>query len=84
MGTLFYKGVFKIAKVYICPFCKTNKIRFNLIEQVVTPIKKDPKTGKIIEILEEDPLQIKYNGSKYIVQCGTCGAIEDERMFIKK
>jgi hypothetical protein len=69
---------------YLCPHCGNNRSRFNLIEQVVTPVKKDAQTGEIIEqVSDQDPFQYRYHGEKYRVQCGVCGMIEAEELFIK-
>lgn len=71
--------------VYLCPSCGTNRSRFNLIEQVVQPVRKDPQTGEIVEILSfDDPFQLPYQGEKYRVQCGVCGLIESEHVFVKR
>ncbi|WP_044896292.1 hypothetical protein [Bacillus alveayuensis] len=71
---------------YLCPNCKTNRTRFNLIEQVVKPVKLNPKTGEIMEQLQIhqlDPFHLPYKRPAYKVQCGACGLIEDEIYFIK-
>jgi hypothetical protein len=69
---------------YLCPSCGTNRSRFNLIEQVVQAVKKDPQTGSIVEyISDHDPLQFTYQGEKYRVQCGVCGLIDAEELFIR-
>lgn len=69
---------------YLCPACGSNRSRFNLIEQVVQPVKKDARTGEILEYVDpSDPLQYKYRGDKYRVQCGVCGIIESEELFIR-
>lgn len=71
---------------YRCPNCKTNRSRFNLIEQVSHAVKKDPQSGDIIQeytAAELEPFYLPYNGPVYKIQCAVCGLIEDERMFIK-
>jgi hypothetical protein len=72
---------------YLCPNCKTNRTRFNIIEQHVKSVKLNPQTGDLIEELEQsslDPFHIQYNGPHYKVQCGVCGLIENELSFIKR
>ena len=68
---------------YLCPRCKTNRSRFNMIQQVVQPVKKDPQTGDVFELVDpDDPLQFRYQGEEYRVQCGSCGLVEAEQLFI--
>lgn len=77
-------GGVSMSKPYLCPSCGTNRTRFNLIEQVVHPVKKDPHTGEITErIGMDDPLQIPYTGEPLRVQCGVCGLVEPEERFVK-
>lgn len=69
---------------YCCPSCGTNRSRFNLIEQVVSSVKKDPQTGEIVASVEDgDPLHLPYRGEALRVQCGVCGLTESEERFIK-
>ncbi|GGA41274.1 hypothetical protein GCM10007416_12830 [Kroppenstedtia guangzhouensis] len=69
---------------YLCPACGTNRTRFNLIQQTVRPVKKDPQTGEIMEEVDaSDPLQAPYRGEELRVQCGVCGVVETEQRFVK-
>ncbi|KGP72811.1 hypothetical protein [Pontibacillus yanchengensis] len=72
---------------YLCPSCKSNRTRFNVIEQVATSIKKDPQTGEVVEEYTADnvsPMHIQYKGPSVRIQCAACGVIEEELSFIKR
>lgn len=71
---------------YRCPNCKTNRSRFNLIQQVPQAIKMNPQSGEIVHEYTSNELELfhlPYKGPEYKVQCAACGLIEDERTFIK-
>ncbi|WP_026694934.1 hypothetical protein [Peribacillus kribbensis] len=69
---------------YRCPNCKTNRSRFNFIQQVPAYMKIHPETGEIIEEYTSENLEayhFKYSGPQYKLQCGTCGSIGEEQSF---
>lgn len=71
---------------YLCPNCKTNRSRFNIMEQHPQAVKLDPATGAMVEEFsqsEAGPFHASYQGTQRRVQCGSCGTIEDEQTFLK-
>ncbi|MDP4162537.1 MAG: DNA alkylation repair protein [Bacillota bacterium] len=63
---------------YRCPNCKTNRSRFNLIQQVAHSVKIDPQSGNVIQqYTQEDlePFHMPYRGPEMKVQCATCGLV---------
>lgn len=76
-----------MSKKYRCPNCKTNRTRFNIVEQIVSAVKLNPESGEVVERYhsaeEAGPFHAQYNGPEKRIQCGSCGLIEDERMFEK-
>ncbi|MBD1381585.1 DNA alkylation repair protein [Metabacillus arenae] len=76
-----------MASPYLCPNCKSNRTRFNLIEQNPKSVKLDPQTGMVVQEYDQsslEPFHISYKGPQIKVQCGACGLIEDEVVFVKR
>ncbi|MGI8313673.1 DNA alkylation repair protein [Halobacillus mangrovi] len=72
-------------EAYLCPNCKTNRSRFNIIEQRAKSVKINPKTGEVeVEYTDNnlDVFHTPYNGPAKKIQCGSCGLIENEQSFI--
>ena len=40
----------------LCPSCKTNRTRFNILEQQVKPVKLNPQTGQVEEEYTNDTM----------------------------
>ncbi|WP_096434976.1 DNA alkylation repair protein [Alteribacter populi] len=67
---------------YKCPSCSA-KTRFNVIEQVVTPVKWNADEESYLQVEKQEPFHITYQGPDKRVQCGSCGLVEDEIRFQK-
>jgi len=73
-----------MTKPYHCPNCKTNRTRFNLVQQEPTIVKLHPDTGEVLQELTAtsiEPFHLQYQGPAFKVQCGVCGLLEKEDMF---
>lgn len=72
---------------YCCPNCRTNRSRFNIIEQNAYAVKLDPQTGEVVEKyvagLDPGPFHKMYTGPERRLQCAVCGLNENEQTFIK-
>ncbi|MGM9987996.1 MAG: DNA alkylation repair protein [Bacillaceae bacterium] len=70
----------------LCPACKTNRMRFYIIDQEPKAVKLNPQTGDVEEEFTADnvdPFFVAYKGPTYKVQCGVCGLIENPELFEK-
>lgn len=70
----------------LCPSCKTNRTRFNILEQQVKPVKLNPQTGQVEEEYTNETMNafhMAYQGPTYRVQCAVCGLVENPEQFIK-
>ena len=63
----------------LCPSCKTNRTRFNILEQQVKPVKLNPQTGQVEEEYTNETMNafhMTYQPT-YRVQCAVCGLVEN-------
>ena len=42
----------------LCPSCKTNRTRFNILEQQVKPVKLNPQTGQVEEEYTNETMNV--------------------------
>lgn len=71
---------------FMCPTCKSNRMRFTVIEQIPRYVRLDPQTGQIVAELAPEQLDTfhqPYKGDSFKIQCGVCGTIESEERFVK-
>lgn len=71
---------------FMCPTCKSNRMRFTVIEQIPRYVRLDPQTGQIVAELAPEQLDTfhqPYKGDSVKIQCGICGTIESEERFVK-
>ncbi|AWX55711.1 MULTISPECIES: hypothetical protein [Brevibacillus] len=70
----------------LCPTCKSNRMRFTVIEQTPRYIRLDPQSGEVVAELHQEQLDMfhqPYKGESYMIQCGVCGTTEPEERFVK-
>ncbi|HZG81615.1 MAG TPA: hypothetical protein VEZ13_12680 [Brevibacillus sp.] len=70
----------------LCPTCKSNRMRFTVIEQTPRYMRLDPQTGEVVAELKTEELDLfhqPYKGEAFMVQCGVCGTTEPEERFAK-
>ncbi|NGQ94769.1 hypothetical protein G3578_06170 [Brevibacillus sp. SYP-B805] len=75
-----------MAQPYLCPTCKSNRMRFTIIEQTPRYVRMNPQTGEVEAELppeELDAFHQPYKGDAILVQCGICGTTESEERFVK-
>lgn len=75
-----------MAQPYLCPTCKSNRMRFTIIEQTPHYVRLDPHTGEVVSELPQEQLDAfhqPYKGNPFLVQCGICGTTESEERFVK-
>ncbi|EJL41313.1 hypothetical protein BAG01nite_02840 [Brevibacillus agri] len=75
-----------MTKPLLCPTCKSNRMRFTIIEQIPRYIRLDPQTGEVVQQMGSEELDLfhqPYKGESYMIQCGVCGTTESEERFVK-
>jgi hypothetical protein len=52
---------------YKCPNCKTNRSRFNIIQQIAHSVKLDPQSGVVVHEYSEgelEPFHLPYRRAR--------------------
>jgi len=68
-------------KPYFCPKCRSNRVKFKLINRLSQDVRKDAFDGDVVSMSEEQPF-ITIQGDTE-VQCLNCNFTAYEMMFIK-
>lgn len=69
-------------KAYFCPQCHGNRTLFGIITQAIRKVKKDPVSGEILSMTEEEPFVGMSGTPMPDVRCNSCGFVGQETMFI--
>lgn len=67
-------------KPYFCPNCRSNRVKFNMIQKTSQSMMKDAMTGDIVEI--EEPMIVEE--AEPIIECRVCSFNGNEMRFIKQ
>lgn len=71
---------------YMCPTCKSNRMRFTIIDQQPHYVRLHPQTGELLSEMAPEQLDAfhqPYRGDSFLIQCGVCGTVESEERFVK-
>jgi len=66
---------------YFCPHCKSNRIKFHVINRVSYQIKKDAFDGEVVFMGEPEPFETIQGDTE--VECMNCNFRGYEMMFVK-
>lgn len=66
---------------YYCPRCKSNRVKFKIINRVSKDVQKDAFNGEILSMGTEEPFETIQGDTE--VECGVCNFRGYEMMFIK-
>ncbi|MFD2670120.1 hypothetical protein [Marinicrinis sediminis] len=65
---------------YFCPSCRSNRVKFSIINKSIQSIRKDAISGAVMErgeaaaVMEDDP----------VIQCNICQYTSNEMRFMKQ
>ena len=69
------------AAPYFCPQCRSNRVRFQVINKFSQPVHMDPRTGEIKERIGEPHLVTKDGAPEVEVHCEVCSYTAGETLF---
>jgi hypothetical protein len=67
-------------KPYFCPNCRSNRVKFSIINSFSQKIVKDALTGVVSEVSEPAPIETGEPN----IQCQVCGFMGNELRFVKQ
>lgn len=66
---------------YYCPRCRSNRVKFRIINRVAKEVQKDAFNGEILSMGIEEPFETIQGDTE--VECSVCNFRGYEMMFIK-
>lgn len=73
-----------MARPYLCPACRNNHERFEVIYKLVQEVRLDANTGELLFETDELTTLIDFDGRPDIdVRCGRCSYTGKERSFLQ-
>ncbi len=85
LGEIGQKGArANLSRPYLCPVCKGNRTRFELIFKMAQEVHKDPTSG-ITQFQSDELTTLTHRDGRLDldVRCDKCGYVGTEKSFVK-